>query len=225
MKIFSILLIIVSTFILNIWLYYTSENYRSFLKNIKGDNLIEEVSDDYIIEDKEKNKNLDLEEKLNNKVINPGNNNSLLEKEDDFLIKKIKIEKKNNNEIVLSDYLNNFLNKFDLYNLVKLNSHSNLLDVTSEYPDDYFEYYSKNLTLYFFPTKNYNEVKEIFEIESDWNFFKINEVDNFWEESFYINLWKEFDDNFVRIIFVKNDNVIWIKISKAEYSKIKNIIK
>jgi hypothetical protein len=41
------------------------------------------------------------------------------------------------------------------------------MDITSEYPDNYFEFYDSNLTIYFFPTKNYNEVREIFEIESD----------------------------------------------------------
>jgi hypothetical protein len=67
----------------------------------------------------------------------------------------------------LSDFAKNFLDNFKKYNLVELKSQSNLMDVTNEYPDSYFEYYSKNLTLYFFPTKNYNQVKEIFEIESD----------------------------------------------------------
>jgi hypothetical protein len=34
-------------------LYYTSENYRLFLKSIKQDNIIKEVNDDYKIEEKE----------------------------------------------------------------------------------------------------------------------------------------------------------------------------
>jgi hypothetical protein len=66
-----------------------------------------------------------------------------------------------------SDYLKTFLKNFSNYDLTSLNTHSSLMDVTEEYPDKYFEYYSPELTIYNFPTKNYNEVREIFEIESN----------------------------------------------------------
>lgn len=224
MKTFSILLIAVSTFILNIWLYYTSENYRSFLKNIKEDNVVKEVSDNYEIkkEDIKVNLEVDLESELNNNIITDKENGSLLRS--DFWTAKINVEKKEDWEIILSDFAKTFLTKFIKYNLIELKSHSSLMDITSEYPDNYFEFYDSNLTIYFFPTKNYNEVREIFEIESDWKFFKVKELDNFWEESFYINLWKSFDDGFIRIILLKDNNVIWIKVSKSEYNEIKILL-
>jgi len=51
--------------------------------------------------------------------------------------------------------------------------------LTDEYPDNYFEYYSKDLTLYLFPTKNYNDIKGIFNVLSYDLPFSINEINNF----------------------------------------------
>ena len=215
-------------FILNIWLYYTSESYRWFLQNIKWEKIVEEVNDDYRIKEEEIEKS--LEEELNEKVIINKEEANLELNSKNSLIEKIKfVQKKVDIDIEMKDYSLKFLDiiyeKLGKDIFTKLEEHSSLMDVTSEYPDKYFEYYSSNLTLYFFPTKNYNEVKEIFEIESDWDLFIINEVDNFWEESFYINLWEDYRDEFIRIILSKNDSIIWIKVSKNEYNSIKNIIK
>jgi len=224
MKIFQLLLIAIFMFILNIWLYYTSEGYREFLQNIKWEKIVENINDEYKIEEKEIEKS--LEDELNEKVIN---NKEEVNKElnsKDSLIEKIEfVHKKVNIDLEESDYFKTFLKNFSKYNLTSLDITSPLMDVTNEYPDKYFEYYSPELTIYNFPTKNYDEVREIFEIESNWNNFTINEVDNFWEESFYINLWKDYKDNFIRIILLKENNVIWIKVSKNEYNSIKNIIK
>lgn len=213
MKIFPILLIVVSTFIFNIWLYYTSENYRIFLQNIKQENVIEKVNDDY----------KPLEEKLtiSEKLFEENLWKSILQSE----VKKIKVDNNNVEDIILTNYFKKFLKNFEKYNLVNLKSNYSLMGVTTEYPDDYFHYYSPELSIFLFTTKTYNEVKEIFEIESDWNFFSINEVNNFWEKSFFINLWKDFDDWFIRFIFLKEDNIIWIKVLETEYNNIKNIIK
>ncbi len=224
MKIFQLLLVAIFMFVLNVWLYYTSEAYREFLQNIKWEKIVEKVDDEYRIDNKEIEKS--LEDQLNEKIID---NKEEIKKEldsKDSLIEKIEFVHKNLDiKIEESDFIKTFLENFKQFNLTKIEDVSSLMDVTDEYPDKYFEYYSPELTIYSFPTKNYKEVREIFEIESNWNNFSINEVDNFWEESFYINLWENYKDNFIRIIFLKNNNVIWIKVSKNEYSSIKNIIK
>ena len=141
-------------------------------------------------------------------------------------LKKVKIpisnDVKNN---VMSIYDKRVLKLFTEFNLVELKYHWKLLDVTSEYPDKYFEYYSMDLTLLFFPNKWYNEIKDIFSVESNWYNFMINEVDNFWDESFYVNLWENSADWDIRVIFKKNGKTFWFKVSKTEYSKVKNILK
>jgi len=77
---------------------------------------------------------------------------------------------------------------------------SNLFDLTDEYPDNYFEYYSKDLVLYFFPTKTYNELVDIFSVLDDELPFTLNKLNNFWDSSFYINLDENIKDRFVRLV-------------------------
>jgi len=220
MKIFQFLLVLIFAFLLNVGLFYTSENYRNFLESLKEKEVVKQVNDDYKIPEKELKNS--LEEDLNK----PFNNKQEVKK--DNSLTEIQIPKKEKKQIKLTKFNKEFLekiyNKYGKSIFSKLEVHSSLMDVTSEYPDDYFEFYSPELTIYFFPTKTYKEVKEIFQIESNSNNFSINEVNNFWESSFYINIDKEFRDNFVRFIYLKNNNVIWIKVSRNEYNSIKNII-
>ncbi len=108
---------------------------------------------------------------------------------------------------------------FSEFNLTELQSHSALLDVTTEYPDKYFEYYDLDLTLYIFPTKSYKEVKQVFDLVQDNDIYTVNEVDNFWDESFYINL--TIDDWYVRVVISSDGTVFWLKISKNQYTTVK----
>ena len=84
-----------------------------------------------------------------------------------FNIDKLIQDKKERVDLEKNVYLwekyKNILKLFEEYKLKEIELKSNLFDLTEEYPDDYFEYYSKNLTLYLFPTKNYEEIKDIFE--------------------------------------------------------------
>jgi len=263
MKSLYVLIIAVVCFILNLFVYYISEDYRWFLSEIKWEkenNII--LKDEYRIEEKEfkedkieinteyeeeKNREINieydeedklLEEKLNNKMSFSNvlweekidkdyleNNNTNSESVND--IKKVKVDNVSlwEDMFKMSDYDNKVLSLFKEFNLVKLDYHWNLMDVTWEYPDKYFEYYTMDLTLLFFPNKNYNNLKDIFDIESNWYNFMIKEVDNFWDESFYINLWDDYKDDYVRVIFSKNDRVFWFKVLKSKYLKIKNILK
>jgi hypothetical protein len=54
--------------------------------------------------------------------------------------------------------------------------------------------------------------------------FSINEVNNFWEKSFYINLKEDMKDNYVRIVISKNGVDFWLKIKNDEYNKVKEIL-
>ncbi|MDR1988018.1 MAG: hypothetical protein LBQ24_04675 [Candidatus Peribacteria bacterium] len=54
-----------------------------------------------------------------------------------------------------------------------------MFDITTEYPDNYIEYYSKELTVYFFPTRTYNEIYNIFKVLEYELPFKMNPLNNF----------------------------------------------
>jgi hypothetical protein len=56
---------------------------------------------------------------------------------------------------------------------------SSIFDITDEYPDNYFEYYSKDLVLYIFPTKTYSEIHDIFSVLDDELPFILNETNSF----------------------------------------------
>jgi hypothetical protein len=112
--------------------------------------------------------------------------------------------------------------------LKELEINTSLFDITTEYPDNYIEYYSKWLTLYFFPTKTYNEIYDIFSVLEYELPFTLNPVNNFWDNSFYINLNEDINDNVIRLIISNKGIVFWLKIKKNEYNLVKeklNILK
>jgi hypothetical protein len=51
--------------------------------------------------------------------------------------------------------------------------------------------------------------------------FSLKEVNNFWNNSFYINLNNDIEDRFVRIIVWHKGIVFWLKIKKTEYDLVK----
>lgn len=207
----SILFVVflILTFILNIWFYYISSDYRDFLKSIKNE---EEVI--------EKNE----QESNTWKIIDPEITQVEVNNKDNEIFKdKINVELKN--EIVLWKSYENILNIFDTFWLSKLELNTNLFDLTDEYPDNYIEYYSKWLTLYLFPTRSYREVYDVFDVLELELPFKVNEVNNFWNKSFYINLDKDIDDWFIRLVIENNWVTFWLKINKNEYNLVKEKLK
>lgn len=54
--------------------------------------------------------------------------------------------------------------------------------------------------------------------------FSINEVNNFWEKSFYINLDEKINDNYIRLVISENWITFWLKINKSQYENVKNIL-
>jgi hypothetical protein len=76
--------------------------------------------------------------------------------------------------------------------------------------------------LYFFWNKLYSDMKDIFEVLTYELPFQVNEVNNFWNKSFYINLNSWFEDGYIRVVLEKSNRIIWFKIKKEVYEKIKN---
>ena len=128
-------------------------------------------------------------------------------------------------EIILWSNYRKVLNLFkSKYDLKEIEINSTLFELTDEYPDHYIEFYSKELTIYFFTTKTYNQVYEIFNYLQDSLPFSVNEINNFWEKSFYINLREDMEDNYIRIVISKNGVDFWLKIKNDEYNKVKELL-
>lgn len=211
-KVIAFIIFIIIIFGVNLIFYFLSEDYRFFLKKIKD-------KDDVVyMEEKVYNDNLetiDLDVAEQELVEVSKENEEIFDMDDDSW----KIELKN--EVTLWKNYMDIVNLFSIYKLNRLEINTNLFDLTDEYPDNYFEYYSKDLTLYLFPTKDYSELYDIFSVLSDELPFIINEVNNFWDKSFYVNLDKDIDDRFIRLVISNKWVVFWIKIKKTEYDLVK----
>ena len=228
------IIFLIFSFLINVIFYYISADYRFFLKNLKKNELtIEEQSDflnddfsyntknvvenedDKISDEIEKSEIDDIKLDDNIEIVKTSNENNLIFSDD----KDNKVKIKNN--VSLWKNYKDILDIFSNYDLQALELNTNLFDITDEYPDNYLEYYSKELTLYFFPTKTYKEVYDIFSVLEFEIPFKMNAANSFWEESFFVNLNQDISDNFVRVVISHKWVVFWLKIKKNEYNLIK----
>ncbi len=227
-----ILIFMILSFSVNILFYYVSDDYRNFLKQLKSDDNQNILINSEIEEEKTQNKSWTWTDTKTNdsNILNEEKESSDLQNDkqdyEDKVLESYSDDNQNEGdiptrEIKLWKNYQKILNLFTSYDLVRMEVNTNLFDITDEYPDDYLEYYSKNLTLYFFTTKRYTDLKDIFMVLEDELPFTINEVNNFWDNSFFINLDDDIDDNIVRIV-VSNDWVVfWLKINKNDYNLIK----
>lgn len=200
------IIFLILSFVINIIFYYVSDDYRLFLKNLKNeDNLSEEIDLSNVSDENDKS----LE------IIKSSDKNENIFKDD--WEKTITLRK----DVNLWKNYKEIISLFTLYDLKELELNTNLFDLTDEYPDNFIEFYSKNLTLYLFPTKTYEEINDIFSILETELPFKVNEINNFWDNSFYINLNEDIDDKFIRMIISNKWVVFWLKIKKNEYNLIK----
>jgi len=232
-------------FILNIFFYLISNNYRYFLQSLKYEDIEYKVDDKFKIEIpdyKKQDKNNDrsnnifswLSEDFGNsekKIPKKIENQEFIKQKEEILknIDNKEIEQKFEfinfrEKIKLTNIENNILKSLKKYKLKNVELHSRLFDLTWEYPDEYFEYFWKDITIYFFWNKPYNEIKDIFDVLTYELPFKINEVNNFGTNSFYINLDWLFEDNYIRLVIKKSNRTFWLKIKKELYNKIKNDI-
>jgi len=221
-KIIWTVIFLIIIFIVNLIFYYLSPDYKFFLKKIKNTDNVVYLEEKVINDDK-----IDELELINNKeekkilswaevVELSKKNEKIFElKDNDW---KVTLKE----EVVLWNNYQKIIKLFSLYDLNKLEMNSNLFDLTDEYPDNYFEYYSKDLVLYFFPTKTYNELVDIFSVLDDELPFTLNKLNNFWDSSFYINLDENIKDRFVRLVISNNWVVFWLKIKKTEYNLVRD---
>lgn len=222
-----IIFFLIASFSLNIIVYYIFPGYRSFLHSIKEEPGY--IQPGQIVLNT--GYNVDIDNLWNNKTSN--DEDVKIEKE---IPKEIKIDNSEKQEIIEDskiEYISipeelkitktetTFLNAFKEYSLKEIELHPRLFDITWEYPDDYFEYYSEYLTLYFFGNKPYDDIKDIFDVLSYEFPFTVNEVDNFWDKTFYINLDEDFVDNIVRVVILYKNRVFWIKVKKEVYDHVK----
>lgn len=99
-----------------------------------------------------------------------------------------------------------------------------LYGIIDEYPDLYHHYKNSHMSLYMFSTKSYSDVKKIFTLLAPDSPFSMNQVDNFWSASLYLNLEDTSDDGEVRILFEYENMAFWLKIKKDRYNIAKNIL-
>lgn len=210
-KVIVFLIFLIIIFIVNILFYFVSDDYREFLKNLKN-----KENTTVSLDEKAFNDIPQLEVSDSEKIVPSTKNEEIFTLEDS----KWKVELKN--EVVLWKNYQDIIDIFSVYNLNKLEINSSLFDITNEYPDNYFEYYSADLTLYLFPTKTYRDLADIFTVLSDELPFTINEVNNFWDNSFFINLNNDIADRFIRIVVSNKWVVFWLKIKITEYDLVKS---
>lgn len=191
-RIIHVLLFVVLLFLLNLMFYFISDDYKEFIKQAKTG---EKTTDQYSTFPDD----IQVSELLETNVTQPENIN---DSTDDFSFQPIAEETyvAEESKKVLGKNYQVILDGFSQFNFESIELTTNLFDITNEYPDDYYEFYSKDLTLYFFDTKTYSEVKDIFQVLSYDVSFTINEVNNFVDASFFINLNEDIQDNFVRIV-------------------------
>lgn len=229
-----IVFFLIASFVLNIFVYYFSSDYRDFLKNIKG--IENELNTwDLVVNTDLKVDIKSIWTKKNDE--NLEKENKKLEREEEYIMDSSSIyatwtiNKDDNSskveyisvieELKMTKVEEDLLTKFREYSLKEVELHPRLFDLTSEYPDNYFEYYSDYLTLYFFGNKPYINIKDIFDVLTYELPFTVNEVNNFWDKSFYINLKEDFQDDMIRIVFLYKNRTIWVKVKKDFYSHIK----
>lgn len=219
-------------FFLNVIFYFLSDDYKFFLQNLKH-------NWDIINQENKENKNIldnnnndDILDKNLNSNLNSNNNNlnndDILKIDNNNFNLVDKSEPKNNEikqEVILWSNYRKVLDLFKTnYELKEIEINWTLFELTDEYPDHYYEYYSKELTIYLFTTKTYSQVFEMFNYLQSSLPFSVKELNNFWEKSFYINMRDDVKDNYIRLVISKNGINFWLKIRNDEYNKVKEIL-
>lgn len=120
----------------------------------------------------------------------------------------------------LTEFDRNFLLSFSEFDLSEKDSPSNLFWFIFDYEKDFWKYSSDKIDLYFMWDVSYNEIKTFLESNPASNWYTINEVNNFWEKSLYINK----EPFIVRLLLEVNSRVYMLEVIKPEYEKVKQIL-
>jgi len=223
--IFLSLLIFLLT--INVGAFIISDDYRFFLKKLKYNEDI--VYDDIQVDDSERYQ------------ISP--EGSSLSEDGDVILWVTKIEQESDffdilsgdTDITIADTQENLPELFrdeqwvkqafeEKFILTEELLPEKLYGISDEYPDMYREYSNVHMSLYMFSTKSYNDVKNILRVISGEENFSLNEVDNFWSSSLYLNMGEWNEDWMVRILFEYENMAFWLKIKKDSYNTAKQIL-
>lgn len=221
-KVIYFLHVLLFILVINIVFFYSNESYNSFVRNLKYG--IETPETQIVINDdygyySPSPENVTY---LNTEDEGTGSINDTIEAD---ILTEIEITpEKDETTIYMQDDDIKVLNTFASYNLKRLFEHGSLFDLTTEYPDDYFEYLGGDISIYFFVTKSYENVKEVFEAISYTLPFSIKEVTLSEKRAFFLNLEQNFSDDYIRLVVEYKKRVFWLKIKKTMYNEVKNLI-
>ncbi len=222
-KLVFIIFVVTILFFVNIVFYIMSEDYRFFIKKIKYSDSVIYESKLSINDEDTSLSDIDLKE-LPPVSLTPEEETEEVDTDGLQFLSDIETTLDKQEEIILSSTEQEILDLFSEYDLKELKKHASLFDISTEYPDDYFEYFSKDLVVYFFSTKSYSEVFDVFEVLSFDLPYDLNEVNNFWQSSFYINLKEVYTDEFIRLVVQYQSKAFGLKIHRNVYDDIKDII-
>ncbi len=209
----------------NIVLYAMSDDYRFFVKKMKYGS--ETVSSDNILDVEEVVK---IQDELDGDIDKVLDVVSKRQKGMTFLevVESQKWDISDDEEQLpeLTFYENEVLQAFqERFDITELLIQTRLFGLTREYPDNYYEYYSPELTLYIFPTKSYNDILKIFSLLEEEEGFFLNETNSFGEKSFFINTNADYENNDeIRLVFAYEKRAFWLKIKKESYNSVEDIL-
>lgn len=230
--------------------YFLNEDFRVSIKNIKwGEDTVVKVTDDFtpVAPDDtvkpEEGNNVWLEVNPNGNISAPQENNTDNNTENpdlnidwiDLSIPDNADNTQNNNPEdntdntvkteILSEVEKKVLDKFSSYNAIHNEIFIPLFGALRDFPTKYETYGDNNskITIYFFGKQDYTSIKAYFESKKDILNMDVNEVNNFGDNSFYLNS-PENNTGRTRIILKKWDYIYWIDMDKNEYNNIKTIL-
>lgn len=223
------ILILITLLFSNIIFYFINEEYRFFVQKLRhGDSLVE--TQNIVIDD-----SIPLPSKSQSE---PETNHwSIWETDDEttttsaleFLESTIQSNTRSrlssdNIELIPSSTTLTIISLIDDYDIKPINSEEYLFSVTPEYPDPFLQWHSSEVNFYAFSTKTYREVFDIFDVLSFELPITLNEVNNFGDASFFINMDNWWEDGYVRVVFEYENEVFWLKIRNLYYNTIRDTL-
>ncbi len=244
-KVVYTILLISLVFLWNIGLYFYSDAYSIFLKQMKywedvPQDYTSLITDDYLLKnfswwdascscENTWTKNIssektldDVGEKTSVASGNIVNTPKQTTQETEFEKQQKALKKQ---EVV--NKISQILPKFSKYNLVEkpYDEYYKMFDISDEYPNEYLTYSNTDLEMYFFPESTFDSFYNIFTLLSNdvmVRDFELNKVDSFWKKAFFINLVPQ--DDMVRLVIDNGNILFWLKMKKSYYNDIKNIL-
>lgn len=218
-KFIYFLFALLSLFVVNIALYSTSEDYQFLLKKLKYKEEVgvidtENINDYYNIQDSYQE---EIQQQISDTTV-PNEADTINE------VQQPQEQTKVETPTEISEKWKTILGLMG-WNFTQTETLSSLFDLTTEYPSEYLEFRDADVTLYYFPGKTYDQVVDIFFAIAQWLPFTLNKNDVLAEKSFFINLDTEFQDDQVRIVFLTENEVFWLKIKKDAYNSVKEDVK